>query len=428
MSRVTSSRREVRRGAALVQMILLLTILLSIMAVTLDGGILLTERRHAQATADAAALAAAADLFKNWNSNAGADTGGTAAASAQTTATANGYNNNGTTNTVTIHIPPTSGDHIGVNGYAEVIVTYKQARLFSSLWGSSTIPISGRAVARGALIAGSASPNNSIGFLVLGTGTNVVAENGNTGIDLPSSATFAVNSTNSPFDAKGNNAEITAGKIVIGATQANDGNPPKLNGTITYNQQTADPLSSLAAPSTTGLVAQSYTGQATMNPGIYTGVIGIGNNTVTMNPGIYYIKPDASGNAGLTVGGNGSLDGTSGVFIYVAPGTGSMTISTGGNATMSLNPINTGTYKGISIDVDRTWPVGNATLELGGTSGANTYGTVYAPTASFTLHGTPNAINGSQVIVNDVSLKGNSSAGVGGGPQAGESIGFQLVE
>ena len=34
---------------------------------------LLVERRHAQATADAAALAAASDLYVNWNSNQGLD-------------------------------------------------------------------------------------------------------------------------------------------------------------------------------------------------------------------------------------------------------------------------------------------------------------------------------------------------------------------
>ena len=44
------------------------------------------------------------------------------------------------------------------------------------------------------------------------------------------------------------------------------------------------------------------------------------------------------------------------------------------------------------------------------------------------MHGTPNANTGSQVIVNTVQAKGNSAAGVGNGPRAGQTNTFQLVE
>jgi uncharacterized membrane protein len=63
--RFATSRRLARRGAVLAQMVLCVTVILGIIAICLDGGVLLAERQHAQATADAAALAAAADLFKN---------------------------------------------------------------------------------------------------------------------------------------------------------------------------------------------------------------------------------------------------------------------------------------------------------------------------------------------------------------------------
>src|SRR5947208_11412060 len=58
--------------------VLSITVLLGVAAVGLDGGILISERRHAQATADAAALAAAADLFKYARTLNGVDTNGTA--------------------------------------------------------------------------------------------------------------------------------------------------------------------------------------------------------------------------------------------------------------------------------------------------------------------------------------------------------------
>jgi uncharacterized membrane protein len=69
------------------------TVLLGIAAISLDGAVLLTERRHAQATADAAARAAACNLYANFAINGGLDPKGTAAASALTTAVANGYTN-----------------------------------------------------------------------------------------------------------------------------------------------------------------------------------------------------------------------------------------------------------------------------------------------------------------------------------------------
>jgi uncharacterized membrane protein len=134
---------------ALAQIVMLLSALLALLALVLDGAAILSERRHAQAVADAAALSAAADLFVNYPTNNGADTGSTAKASALLTANNNGYPNNGTSSTVTVNIPPQSGDHVGQAGYAEVIVTYNQTRFFSNLWGKSNIPVMARAVARG---------------------------------------------------------------------------------------------------------------------------------------------------------------------------------------------------------------------------------------------------------------------------------------
>ena len=65
-----------RRGMVTAQVVLSLSALMAMLAVVADGGLLLVERRHAQATADAAALAAASDLY-SWYTN-WSDSGGTA--------------------------------------------------------------------------------------------------------------------------------------------------------------------------------------------------------------------------------------------------------------------------------------------------------------------------------------------------------------
>jgi hypothetical protein len=291
-----------------------------------------------------------------------------------------------------------------------------------------------RAVARGQLIANGTNGSSTLGFLVKGPGpAPVVTMNGtgnSGGINMPSTATFAVNSTTSPFNTSGGHTTINAGPFVFGASQANLGKTPIFSGgSITYSTQTSDPLSGLAAPSPAGLQAQSYGGgSTTISPGLYTGVLNIGNSNVVMNPGVYYIQPDGSGNAGVSMSGNGSLDGTSGVFIYVAKGTGTMTFSNNGTGSIALNPINTGAYKGISLFVDGGWVTGNTNVELGGTPGASVYGTVYGPSSTLILHGTTHANTGSQVIADNVTTKGNASIGTGSGPIVGQALGFQLVE
>jgi hypothetical protein len=419
-------------------MVLCVTVLIGILAVCLDGGVLLAERQHAQATADAAALAAAADLFKNWNTYAGVDTPGTAAKSANTLATANGYT--ASNSTITVNIPPKSGDHIGVNGYVEVIVNYNQGRYFSQMWSKNPITVGARAVARGMLITGTANPNDKVGILVLSQQQSAAVTNKGSGanITLIGNRIFAVNDTNSgsnyPFDSN-QQVTLTAGSFLFGVPNASSlGNAPNFSVTPTFNTQTPDPLSSFTAPNPTTLklTAQSYTGQATINPGIYTGLVNIGNNNVAMNPGIYYLQPDASGNAGIYVGGGGSLDGTSGVFIYIAPGTGTLTIFANGNgngsSAVNINPINAGPWTGISIWVDSGWAAGSQTIVLGGTPNSSIFGTVYAPSSNLELHGTVNGAVGTQLIAYAINVRGSNTLTVGAGPQAGQSIGFQLTE
>jgi len=77
--RQIASRPGYRRGMVAIMAAVCFTVLLAAAALALDGGALLTERRHAQETADAAALAAADDLFLNYPANNGVDSGGTAA-------------------------------------------------------------------------------------------------------------------------------------------------------------------------------------------------------------------------------------------------------------------------------------------------------------------------------------------------------------
>ena len=106
MSTIRSQRRPLRRGAIVVLVACCLTIILAFVAIAIDGGGLLEQRRQAQATADAAALAAAEDLFRNYPQNKGLDAGGTAVSRALAIAATNGFSNDGTNSTVTVRVSP----------------------------------------------------------------------------------------------------------------------------------------------------------------------------------------------------------------------------------------------------------------------------------------------------------------------------------
>src|SRR4051794_26486701 len=86
-----------RKGTVIVVATISLIAILSFVALSLDGGMLMDKRRQSQSASDAAALAAANELYATWWVNGvlnrGLDPNGTAKAAALATAAANGYTN-----------------------------------------------------------------------------------------------------------------------------------------------------------------------------------------------------------------------------------------------------------------------------------------------------------------------------------------------
>jgi hypothetical protein len=404
MSYVTAAGRR-RRGAVVVHIVLCMTALFGIMAVALDGGMMLTERRHAQATADAAALAGAAELFKNALTT-GAGTG-TATTSATTTAAANGYTNDGTTSTVTVNIPPKSGTFKDQTGYVEVIVTYNQARFFSSMWGSSAIPISARAVARGLWQPTSPAiltldPTDNGTLLTTGNGSINVTGGGDVVVDSSSSSGIQLN-------GKGTAVNDPGGILVAGPSPGYGG-----GGTISplpsANQPTMpDPLRFLPEPSVPAAAAapttDPSTGVITYYPGYYATDPKFGNNNYILQPGLYYMGGgfSISGNASSSVS---SVPG-SGVMIFIGP-SGSLNVSGQGSVTLSPLPPGSGIYAGLTFFQSRS---DSTMVQITGNGMFNITGTIYAPDATVSATGNGDAL-GSQIIAYQVQNKG---AGGGSG-------------
>src|SRR5262245_57107956 len=143
MHRMLSAPSRVRRGMIAAFVAVMLTVLVGVAALAVDGGLLQDNRRRVQAGADAAALAAASVLFQNYRTLTvlQPDPGSKAADAARDVAKRNGYPNDHITADVTVNIPPKTGPFTGKLAYVEVVVTYYQDRKSTRL-NSSHLGIS----------------------------------------------------------------------------------------------------------------------------------------------------------------------------------------------------------------------------------------------------------------------------------------------
>jgi hypothetical protein len=396
-----------RRAAVAVLMAVALVALVSVVALSLDGGTLLAERRHAQATADAAALAAACELYANaWSvSILNFDPDGAAAASATAVAAANGYD--ATNSVVTVNIPPKNGPYVGKTGYAEVIVEYKVTRSFSNLFTQGAIPVRARAVALGAPIAA------DVGILVLDpTGKSAFNSQGS-GTTTVAGTPIIVDSTDPEAAIAGGGGTVVAPEFDIAGGYSTSGGGSFSGQINTGRLPTADPLADMPPPDPSTMTRQTNkktqvtSGTLDLQPGVYKGGISVsGTGSINLAPGIYYMD-----GGGFSFSGQGSLVGH-GVMIYNAPGNGNADgISVTGQGSIDLTGITSGVYQGMTFFQDRTSTV---TGNISGTSGTtNITGTFYFPAAQLNITGNGGVVNlGSQYISYDLNLGGNGGINI----------------
>jgi hypothetical protein len=415
-----TSFRNTRHGAVAVQVVLSLTVLLGMLAIVLDGGLLMAYKRQTQAAADAAALAYAVTMATPGKTTAQAQ------ASALAIAAANGAGNDGTYSLITpnttaggtplhgIWNGPVSGNFVGkagtkgyATGYVEVVIEYDEPRLFSAIWGSGTLPVRGRAVA-----CWGGSPANywSASVLTLNAAkTNDVTDSGNGKLTVPNSII-----ANASITTSGKNASITStgGVIQYGPTASASGNispSPTQEPTLT-----ADPLASLALPNPSGMTVQSssaktITSSVTLQPGLYQGGLNITGGTVTLSPGIYYIE-----GGGLSLSGQATVtDNGQGVLIFNGESNGGTSnpgsvgaFSITGQANLSITPMSSGPWQGISFFQDRG---ATAALNLAGNGNINIGGLVYAPNATATLAGNGVIGGSTSFITYQLTVTGNGT-------------------
>jgi putative Flp pilus-assembly TadE/G-like protein len=450
-----SARPARRAGKIVILLAVSLTAVFGIVALVLDGGLLQDNRRRVQAAADAAALAAATDLFMNWQQNAGYDPLGNAAKSAQATAAAYGYANDGTVSIVTVNIPPTSGDHAGQPGHAEVIIEYRQSRFFSSVFGGSNLPVRARAVARGRW-----TPLKD-GIMVLDLSqSQALMSNGNGKVSV-TNADVIVNS-NDPAavggDGTGSVVQVVNGSFdLVGGVKANT----TLQGPVTQlPAPVPDPLAYLPEPTlpTTALQVkgvqptspevasylaalnlqpQNVNGRVyVLQPGRYDKLPNFTNGDLVILQqasansagGVYYLNGSGFTANGATVVQDPTGGTTGGLMFFNNPSGTSGGISINGG-TVKIDPPASGTYKGISFFQERS---ANVPFSIAGQGGTQVNGTFYVANGPISITGSSTTtldVIGSQYISRTLQSGGNGNYTVNWQPDKTAPVRqFGLVE
>jgi len=385
-------------GQALILIAVALGGLLLGIGLALDTGQLFVSRRAAQTAADAGAWAGAAVLYA----------GGSAAqarTAASDDATRNGYTDGGDI-TVTTASPPASGTYAGDPGYVEVTITEQVLTRF--LFGAS----SGRTAITVRAVAGLARSGS-------GQAVIVTRASGSTTLSLSASTRFTITGGGTNTNTSNNNAVSIGGggqltatfHRVTGGVNASDAG--RMSPVPTTGVAAApDPFAAVVGPTTTGVpvyAGQSITSTVTLSPGVYTGLITVGNGgTAKLNAGNYIFR------AGLTTTGTGSviLAGTGGVLLYNAnanyPAAGGAcgNLSLAGTGTMTLAASKTGSYAGMLVFQDRSCANGAALTVRTGTSLS---GTLYVPAATLTISVANSITIASQIVADQLALNGNNT-------------------
>ncbi|MEO7839330.1 MAG: Tad domain-containing protein [Anaerolineales bacterium] len=416
------------KGQALVLIALAVVGLVGFTALAIDGGRVFSDRRHAQSAADTAALTAALAKIKKQNITT----------AAQNIAASNGYVDAAANQDVTVHSPPISGIYLGNPDYIQVIIRSTIPTTFARVIGRKDVTSIVEAVA----MASTSTSGTSGGFGITAlkqtcaglnqetlkfTGSGPVNIQGGIGsnscFSVTGSADFNVtgnvlvggslsqassgnwtvsgNIWSNGFSHSGSGSWNIAGGFFSNAGFSHTGSGNFTAASLTAVPPTTDngsgtvsPAPAVGAPQTTAVitdpfvsdltppalppgtcVAANFTGATdnTINPGCYTSITNSASGDLTLNPGIYYII------GGVNTSGSGSLT-ANGVMLYLQTGSFNM----GGSGVLTISPMTTGPYQGLSIYMDRN---NTGSYSMNGSGGSSFTGTIYAPSSTVTVRG-----------------------------------------
>jgi hypothetical protein len=322
-----------RNGKVLALFVIMVTALLGMLGLVIDGGMVMAAHRRTQNAADSAALAAATILHR----------GGTAT-DARTAAQSFLDTHYGIgSGDVQINIPPTSGPYASDARFAEAIVSTLHDNYLIQIAGAAASQnVSARAVAgyealaegEGAIVL---DPNARPGLSVQGGGNlrvkgAVIVNSQYSGLDQYGQTVTWPGYEQQYAMTTSNNSTMQADLFLIRGgvdtvanyTSYDTGAPNPLY--CSYPSLSPDPLRGMPAPTTSNTPSISnWTRQgalsfgngqtATLSPGVYRDIAITNGATVTFNPGVYILSP-VQNNEGLRINGDCTVVGN-GVMFYI---------------------------------------------------------------------------------------------------------------
>lgn len=411
-------------GQQLIKLALLMPVLLAFLGLAIDVGNVYVHRRMVQNAADAAAAAAGMVLYQRGAS--------VATATAYYYANLHGYDNDGTTNVVQVSVPPTSGTYAGNSHYIQVRIQESVTPIFVAMIWRGTFQVSAASTA---------------GYTVRSLGADVIVlkdssappcnptttMNGNQGVLQAVNGTVHINSP-CPAALSNGNGDIYAGVINIVGGYSSGPNGVLSPTPVTGASPIPDPLRNLPTPDSphdevncptrTGPVGGKYL------PGVYS---------ASFKPDFDYIFDGSSGQCNSVFIFNGDLNATggyktirinNGMFYFASGG-----ITLGGNGSLEGTAPTSGPYAGVLIFGARD---NYSTFELHGTpqatscssTTANARGIVYLPKGTMTLLGTSDACFAGAFIVWTLDMTGNATTTIQtySGTKPGDTVTDAMVE
>jgi hypothetical protein len=333
----------------MVWLALAMVTIFGIVALTMDGGRLMDKRRQTQGVADAAALAAAADLYANFWQNHGADSSGSAKQAALASAAANAPAGDGASTELTVNIPPASGSFAGQAGYVEVIANTQVPASFARVFTGQDLPVRARSVAVGQPM--------KLGLILLRPSGADALLNNSLALTVVNSPIIVNSSDPAAYDQAGFGVAV-ASRFDITGGYVNSGG--LILGTIrTGVRPVPDPLAFLPVPDASAATVRSAAPlklnaplPTILQPGIYRGGIAMsGSSSAVLMPGVYIMD-----GGGFQVGDLATVTGLE-VTIYNTAGAypaGPITIDSLGKVALAA-PLS-GTYQGINFFQNRGLP------------------------------------------------------------------------
>jgi hypothetical protein len=433
----------VERGQALVLIALAAIGLFGVTGLVIDGGAKFSDRRHAQNAADTAAMSAALSLASNKTSACGGGSSQQWQCDALNIANTNGYDRNLVTNLVWVgkcsdprndlaHYPLRYNSPVdcgsayeGNPGYVQVVIRSYVNTTFARVIGINRMENTVSAVVLtkegGPLVNGasivSLNPNPSCAGGVGGGGGSVDV-GGNGTINLTGGGIF-VNAGDPPGCGYSQTSCSVTLNVAGGANISSAGSTINMGGcsasiptdetgqSVLIPDEVYMPDEPIECSQTHAIPTNPSGNDWTIYPGYYTdfpqGGLIANNKDITLAPGVYCVDSDIHWSGSTFT----SLDGTSGVTIYIKSGHNfSMSI----NSPIWLNPSTSGEYKGYLIILDGNMNnIQNCTINGGSYLDIN--GTIFAPYCNLTVNGdnSSNSEFNAQLIGWDVKLNGNNT-------------------